>query len=253
MDFRTIYHGSPWWVQTLAGLGVSFVAKVANPAAPVTNNVVPFKRVVAAQMIATTGTELSKTAIRRVFVTNSRGNLEIQHIVDNPEVKSHNLGVTQETQTEASAGLFDSLPGPNWVWSFGLSVGINWLLARAFKQNQPELVPVETKTIADQLKTEQYTTEEIEEIREVLFNVIAKTENIRFIGVPTFAMSLGQNIALLAGCTLGLCVITAGITLVVVNTVNNLPNNKELKNKEVKNNKLLVADGLVAGQKKDTN
>jgi hypothetical protein len=77
MDFRTVYNGSPWWIQTLAGLGVSLVAKAANPATPTANNIVPFKMVVAAQMLATTGTELSKTAIRRIFVTNSRGNLEI--------------------------------------------------------------------------------------------------------------------------------------------------------------------------------
>jgi hypothetical protein len=170
-------------------------------------------------------------------------------------VKSHNIVVTQEPQTEASTGFFDSLPGPNWVWGFAVSVGINWLLSKSFRQNSQELVPVETKTIAEQLKMEQYTTEEIEEIREVFFNVIAKTENILFVGVPTFAVSLGQNLALLVCCTISLCVMTAGVTFVVFKTIKHLTKNKELENKQLKNNelatnKLLVPEGLVESQKK---
>jgi hypothetical protein len=113
MDFRTFYTGSMWWVQTLSRIVVSLLIKTVNPA-PATPVGVPLKMVVAAQMIATTGTEVGKTASLRVFPTNSRGNQEVHHVVDRPDLDSHWIGetITTATQTYGNSvypGFFDRI------------------------------------------------------------------------------------------------------------------------------------------------
>lgn len=222
IDLRTINVGIPWWVQMLAGLAISAGTTVVQTAAgpkvaaattagatqTAIGTTVNLKTAVASQLIVSTGTTLGKQMVQkvvRVATTNRQGNTEIHHMVEQvgEEVSSHNIENHVGTQTDFTPSTwFDNLPGLNWLWGLGLSVGTKLLIAKLIRKlHQPsgcvndsagaetatEAVCVESdsKIIMDKIKNNELDAEELNAIKNELVNTIAKTEQLQLIGVPT--------------------------------------------------------------------